>query len=124
MATTTGSIQQATKELRPTGKCCGWPSAHTSRAFATAHIAKRNYDKSGLTTLTKDMLIYSTFLTAYATGWARVEAGEHYPSQVFIGAAYGNFLSSVLYDSTESLDILPMISIEPDFMMIGVHYEF
>lgn len=36
-----------------------------------------------------------------ATGvaWARVEGRAHYPTDVLAGAAFGHFLSSLVYDS-------------------------
>jgi membrane-associated phospholipid phosphatase len=35
-------------------------------------------------------------LTASAVGWARIEAGDHYPSDVLAGAALGHFLTSFI----------------------------
>jgi len=34
-------------------------------------------------------------LLGYGTGWARVEAGAHFPGDVLAGIALGNFVSGV-----------------------------
>ncbi|RXJ74336.1 hypothetical protein CS022_04605 [Veronia nyctiphanis] len=126
VATSTGTIQQRTKSRRPTSSCCGWPSAHTSRAFSTAFFARENYKNSLLPDYLSDALTYTTYATAYATAWARVEAGAHYPSQVFFGAAYGNFLSSMIYDLTafDDVTVTPKVAIDADSIYAGMSVNF
>ncbi len=38
-------------------------------------------------------------LLATGVGWARVEAGKHFPSDVLAGAALGHFLSVFFHDA-------------------------
>ncbi|WP_198159528.1 phosphatase PAP2 family protein [Grimontia marina] len=126
VATTTGDIQLATKKARPNGGCCGFPSAHTSRAFATALIARRNYQQSILHPGIHNTLTLATYLSAYATGWARVESQAHYPSQVLWGAVYGNFVSSLIYDMTNSIEpnLFTFFYLSSDEMMVTFNYQF
>lgn len=76
-----------------------FPSGHTSQAFTAARILSDNkeyYDLSDGMSLATDITIYSL---AVGTGWARVEAGVHYPSDVLVGAALGNFFSVFLNEA-------------------------
>lgn len=126
VATTTGDIQVLTDKIRPNNNCCGFPSAHTSRAFATAFIARKNYQQSNLPLWAQNSAIITTYLSAYMTGYARIESKSHYPSQVFIGAAYGNFVSSLLYDATNAY-LFPVTThfwLDPDEMMLSFSYSF
>ncbi len=126
VATTTADIKRTTDRDRPNGGCCGFPSGHASRAFATATIAKHNYRASELPGWVQNSAITATYFSAYLTGWARVEAGEHYPSQVFWGAAYGAFLSSMLHDVTQAYGVpfSTLISASPQEVTVSVFYAF
>jgi hypothetical protein len=46
-------------------------------------------------------------LTALAAGtaWARIEAGQHYPTDVLAGAALGNFIAILIHDAFLSQDV-------------------
>ena len=35
----------------------------------------------------------------FATGWARVEAGAHYPSDVLVGMSIGHFFGEIFTDA-------------------------
>ena len=51
---------------------------------------------------------------ATGVGWARVEAGKHYPSDVLAGAALGHFLSAFIYDAFIGL---------PEHRRLGIYVE-
>lgn len=58
-----------------------FPSAHTSLAFSTATSLSLSYQKWYVTV--------PAFAWATAVGYSRLYLGEHYPSDVFAGAAVG-----------------------------------
>lgn len=126
VAMSTTKIQDLTKRTRPGGNCCGFPSAHTSRAFSTAFFARKNYEHSVFNNTVNDSLIFLTYLSAYSTGIARIEAGAHYPSDVFVGAAFGNFLASILYQYTNNYipALSPSIELGKDQFYLGFRYQF
>ncbi|HSF95603.1 MAG TPA: phosphatase PAP2 family protein [Thermohalobaculum sp.] len=69
------------------------PSRHTSLTAVSARLTRetlRYYDMPRGARIAADAGLAG--MTAM-TGWARVEAGVHYPSDVLAGAALGNFLA-------------------------------
>jgi len=71
-----------------------FPSGHTSGVAVYAKLTSRNLDTLPLSESTKERLRLGLGLAVAATGWARVEAGAHFPSDVLAGAALGNFVGS------------------------------
>jgi membrane-associated phospholipid phosphatase len=70
-----------------------FPSGHASLAAVSArmtHETLRYYDLSRGARIAADAGLAGL---ALATGWARVEAGEHHPADVLAGAALGNFIA-------------------------------
>jgi len=45
-----------------------------------------------------DIQLILTSLVA-GTGWARIEASKHYPTDVLVGAALGNFIALLVHDA-------------------------
>ncbi|MGD9873337.1 MAG: phosphatase PAP2 family protein [Kiritimatiellia bacterium] len=76
-----------------------FPSGHASRAFSRATLASRNIRAMNLPGPVEYSLRGATEIMAAGTGWARVEAGVHYPSDVLAGAALGYFLSAFIHDA-------------------------
>jgi hypothetical protein len=103
---TTDVIKDASSRTRPNGKSDrSFPSGHTSAAAAGARLSERNlrtFDFSAATTRVTDALLVTG--TAM-TGWARVEAGVHYPSDVLAGAALGSFLAGFVHDGFMGLPV-------------------
>jgi len=80
-----------------------FPSGHTSAAFSCATLANRNLDSiDALEDIRPALEITNTVLAA-GVGWARVEAGKHYPSDVLFGAALGHFLTAFIHDAFMNL---------------------
>lgn len=76
-----------------------FPSGHTSAAFAAGTLARRNVQASDFGSTASHVLDVSFITLGVGTSWARVEAGMHYPSDVFAGAALGYFVAAVVNDA-------------------------
>ncbi len=92
-------IQKITDRDRPNGDTEGFPSGHSTRAFAYTGMTYRNIDELNIRPFGKYSAKSVETVFAYSTAWARVEAGAHYPTDVLAGAALGNFVTLFLYDA-------------------------
>ncbi len=76
-----------------------FPSGHATAAFSLAAMTSQNLDcisrKRGLSTGFKA----ATYAMGVTVGWARVESGSHFPSDVLAGAAIGHFLTIFIQDA-------------------------
>ena len=72
-------LKRATRLPRPDGDPSGFPSGHTTFAFALAWLLAQTYPRG--TPL--------WFAIAVAIGWSRVEGHAHFPYQVLCGAFLG-----------------------------------
>lgn len=68
------------------------PSGHTSRASVGAALAATNLEYMDMPAWARSTLQVGLYGTAAATGWARVEAEKHYPTDVLVGYAVGQFI--------------------------------
>jgi membrane-associated phospholipid phosphatase len=81
------------------------PSGHASQSFTMARMACLNVDDLGGLSRGWRITLKTTFTTfAAATAWSRVEGGKHYPSDVLVGAALGNFVAVFVHDAFLSAD--------------------
>jgi membrane-associated phospholipid phosphatase len=76
-----------------------FPSAHTSAAFSSSTLSNRNIDSLALPKTTRVSLKITNLALAASIGWARVESGKHYPTDVLAGAALGHFVSAFVHDA-------------------------
>ena len=75
-------LKQATRLPRPDGDPSGFPSGHTTFAFALVWLLARAFPRgTGL-----------WFAAAIAVGWSRVEGHAHFPYQVLCGAFLGTII--------------------------------
>lgn len=112
---------------RPTGiNNRSFPSGHTSAAFAAGTLARRNVAASEFNPMTTRVLDAGFVTLGLGTSWARVEAGMHYPSDVFAGAALGYFIAAVVNDAFvgESQNGMPRISLQTGRSMVSVGVDW
>ena len=75
------------------------PSGHTSRASIGAALAATNLEYMAMPDWARTGLQIGLHGTAAATGWARVEAEKHYPTDVLVGYAIGQFVGRFLQEA-------------------------
>jgi membrane-associated phospholipid phosphatase len=108
----TGALKDVTDRQRPDGSdTSSFPSGHASQAFTMARLASLNVDALPGLTRTWRISLKTTFTTlAAATAWSRVEGGKHYPSDVLVGAALGNFIAVLVHGTFLDPDSTTRIS--------------
>lgn len=90
----TTELKGVSKRKRPHGgDNDSFPSGHTSRAAVQALSNSRNLERLDLADSHKSALKWSINGSAVLVGWARIEAGVHYPSDVLAGWALGAFMA-------------------------------
>lgn len=90
----TSVLKTTTDRSRPNGRNNdSFPSGHSGFSAASVRLASDALDSYDLTAGQRLTANAGLFSLAAATGWARLEAGEHRPSEVLVGAALGNFLA-------------------------------
>ncbi len=83
---------------RPNGAQRSMPSGHATRTFATIGSSRQNMEDVDYPAWVENTFIASQVGIGAATSWARVEYGGHYPTDVLVGAALGNFVSVTIND--------------------------
>lgn len=87
-------LKSAVHRLRPNGSDHqSFPSGHTSLVAVNSRLASDVLTSYGLSPNQNFAANAGLFTLTAATGWARIEAGEHHPADVLAGAALGNFLA-------------------------------
>ncbi len=126
---TTELLKNATARTRPDGSDDeSFPSGHTSSASAFTTLANRNLQFLSLSKMNRTLLRIAFTTLAAATGWARVEAGSHYPSDVLVGYALGHFISSFFNDAFLGLkqNEGPQLSVAPssNSLIVGIRFVY
>jgi hypothetical protein len=108
----TDGLKALTNRERPNGDSgTSFPSGHTSFAAVNDRLASRNLDDIPMNDVLRTSLQVGTEGITIATGWARVEAGEHYPSDVLVGMALGNFFGIMFDEAFLGGDRSPQVSL-------------
>jgi membrane-associated phospholipid phosphatase len=93
-------LKSLTDRERPNGSSNkSMPSGHTSRASAGAALAATNLDYIAMPAWARTTMQIGLYGTAAATGWARVEAEKHYPTDVLVGYAIGQFIARFMHEA-------------------------
>jgi hypothetical protein len=95
----TSGLKSAVDRPRPTGSGQSFPSGHASNTSVCDTLSARNVDDLAIPDGARlGLKIGFTALTV-STAWARVEARQHYPSDVLGGMALGHFLGAFINDA-------------------------
>jgi hypothetical protein len=80
-----------------------FPSGHAAAAVSAATLSNRNLDYIDMPPAARTTLQITDTSLAWLTGWARMEAGKHHPSDVLAGAALARFLTVFIHDGFMNL---------------------
>ena len=101
IATTEGVVQllkSVSNRPRPDGSDdYSFPSGHAARSFAAAALASSNLDVLRLDPWVRTAAEIAHTTAAVSVAWARVEGNKHFPTDVFAGAAIGNFIGMFIH---------------------------
>ena len=92
-------IRRWTDRDRPNGGPRSFPCWHSTRASAYAGMGYRNLDLVRVRPAYRRSAQFILASLAAGTAWARIEAGQHYPTDVLAGAALGNFIAVLIHDA-------------------------
>lgn len=110
---TTGMLKDTARRTRPNGADDeSFPSGHTSSAAVSCRLAKINLDSIAVGTGIRLATDVGIDAMQFGTAWARVEAGEHFPSDVLAGIALGNFLGRFVTGAFLDPDAHQSVSLE------------
>jgi membrane-associated phospholipid phosphatase len=127
-ATQTSTVLKGiTDRERPDGEDTeSLPSGHATRAFAYVANSRRNLDLMPMSNTARNAFKSGFTALAAGTAWARVEGGKHYPTDVLVGAALGNFVAILMHDAFLGRDprVRVHAEIHEDGGSIRVHVRF
>jgi len=94
----TSGLQRLAARGRPIGYIypgdTSMPSDHTTTAAVYDAIAAQNVQLSGVSPGLQAAADVSLGALTVATGWARIEASAHFPSDTLVGGAIGDFFAN------------------------------
>jgi PAP2 superfamily len=126
----TSLLKRITKRARPgdPNSDKSLPSGHASGTAVFTTLARRNLESISLSTGSRLFADIGIVGLAIGTGWSRVEAKAHYPSDVLVGYALGHFFSAFINDAFLGLDNkkAPLVTFEPSRkdVFVGLHWMF
>jgi membrane-associated phospholipid phosphatase len=93
-------LKHASARERPNGQDDqSMPSSHASRSAVLTELGRRNMQWIEVSETERAVIDAGLTGLTLATGWARVEAGFHYPSDVLVGMAIGDFNGAFFNDA-------------------------
>ena len=102
------------------------PSGHSSSAFNAATLIDLNLSDAQMHPNLRLATRVGLYGVAGTTAWARLEAKKHYPSDVLIGAALGNFMVRFFYGTITdpSINLPAMVEISQDQIVFRFGQSF
>jgi membrane-associated phospholipid phosphatase len=101
----TGGLKSLTSRERPDGSGDdSLPSGHASTAAVFGTLTVRNLRSIDIPPAMRTTLGIGAGAITAGTAWARVEAGQHYPSDILIGIALGNFMGAFFTEAFLGLE--------------------
>jgi hypothetical protein len=95
----TDLLKDAVDRERPDGSNQrSFPSGHATSAAAYSSLAWRNVEQMEMPVALRWTIGGVLFASAAGTAWSRVEAGDHFPTDVLVGGAIGNFFARFVHD--------------------------
>ena len=92
----TEGLKAATSRERPNGiDEKSLPSGHAANAAVFNTLTAHNLQSIEMGSRLRTSLEVGAGAVTAGTAWARVESGDHYPSDVLVGIALGNFMGAV-----------------------------
>lgn len=117
----TSAVKKTADRTRPdASNDLSFPSGHSSHASVAATLAGRNLDYLSLPPAGKRAGNVALGALVAGTGWARIEAGKHYPSDVLAGAALGHFLGAFINDAFLGIDAQPIVELSRTDLFFGL----
>ncbi len=102
---TVGVLKSTTDRTRPNGyDKASFPSAHASNTSLYSTMAAKNAETLGWSDTALTITQYSLGTLTAATAWARLEADQHYPSDVLAGIAIGHFFGAFFTEAFLGID--------------------
>lgn len=101
----TSGLQHSVRRERPNrANDHSFPSDHATASAVYTQMALLNLHQIPMDGGTREMLDAGLRTLSFATAWARVEGGWHYPSDTLAGMAIGNFFGVFVTDTFMGLD--------------------
>jgi membrane-associated phospholipid phosphatase len=96
----TSGLKSVVSRERPDGSDDdSFPSGHASTAAVFDTLTVRNLKTIDMSPALRTTLVVGTGAITAGSAWARVEANKHYPSDVLVGVAIGNYMAAFFTDA-------------------------
>jgi hypothetical protein len=124
----TRRLKTSTNRERPNGLAEeSFPSGHTSSSAVHTRLASENLQSIDMSCGNRRLVDVGLTALTIGTGWARVEAGWHFPSDTLVSMALGNFLASFVNDAFLGLHVSNVayaLAPAPDGMIVQWSWKF
>lgn len=105
LRSTVGVLKDTTGRTRPNGLGkTSFPSDHASNTSVYTTMASKNVEHLGWSDNAVSITRFGLGTLTAATAWARIEANQHYPSDVLAGIALGHFFGAFFTDAFLGID--------------------
>lgn len=105
-----------------------FPSGMASSAAVFTCFTARNITAMNLSDPARTGLSAVMYTLPYAVGWERIEAREHYPSDVLAGISLSYFMGAFFHDSLMGIDCkmngMPVVRFNGRGMSMGLCWRF